>query len=348
MAGYWPFDEGTGTTTADLSGNGNYGTLVNSPTWEGGSSCKFGDCLSFATDQYVTTNSIPTSNATDSVSVWAKFNSIQSVNNMLFVNGDNSGNRQMSLVYVSAGLLYFVVDNALTYAYTPWSPSTGTWYNVAATFNSGTFAIYINGVSQTIIVPGSSSTIGSSYGTTYMGYDSANNAYLNGLLDDVRIYPSALSAAQVYQVYTQPPSSTSPSTTTTVQSVTSTGSTTTASVITSTTSVTTSSTTTTTSTAACTGSDGGLFVSTNINATVVVSICGNQYPIPAGVEGGLDFAYHSGGVTLVAPSSAGGKTFEFWYVTLPSQQEQVTSPSLFIYVLPGYTPTNALIEAVYG
>lgn len=32
-AALWRFEEGSGTTTADSSGNGNTGTLVNSPTW---------------------------------------------------------------------------------------------------------------------------------------------------------------------------------------------------------------------------------------------------------------------------------------------------------------------------
>ena len=31
---YYKFDEGTGTTTADATGNGNNGTLVNNPTWQ--------------------------------------------------------------------------------------------------------------------------------------------------------------------------------------------------------------------------------------------------------------------------------------------------------------------------
>jgi hypothetical protein len=32
-AGLWRFEEGSGTTTADGSGNGNTGTLTNGPTW---------------------------------------------------------------------------------------------------------------------------------------------------------------------------------------------------------------------------------------------------------------------------------------------------------------------------
>ncbi len=34
FAAYYKFDEGTGTTTADATGNGNNGTLVNNPTWQ--------------------------------------------------------------------------------------------------------------------------------------------------------------------------------------------------------------------------------------------------------------------------------------------------------------------------
>ena len=34
LGAYYKFDEGTGSTTADASGNGNNGTLVNAPTWQ--------------------------------------------------------------------------------------------------------------------------------------------------------------------------------------------------------------------------------------------------------------------------------------------------------------------------
>lgn len=33
LAGYWKLDEGTGTSTADTTGHGNTGTLINGPTW---------------------------------------------------------------------------------------------------------------------------------------------------------------------------------------------------------------------------------------------------------------------------------------------------------------------------
>jgi hypothetical protein len=42
--GYWPLDEGTGTTTSDISGNAFTGTLTSSPTWTTG---KYGKAVNF-------------------------------------------------------------------------------------------------------------------------------------------------------------------------------------------------------------------------------------------------------------------------------------------------------------
>ena len=51
LVGYWPFNETSGTNAPDLSGNGNDGTLVNSPDWVDG---VVGKCLDFGgTDEYV-------------------------------------------------------------------------------------------------------------------------------------------------------------------------------------------------------------------------------------------------------------------------------------------------------
>ncbi|MEM2129704.1 MAG: LamG domain-containing protein [Candidatus Bathyarchaeia archaeon] len=51
LVGYWKFDEGSGTTATDSSGNGNTGTLVNGPKWVNG---KNGKALQFdGIDDYV-------------------------------------------------------------------------------------------------------------------------------------------------------------------------------------------------------------------------------------------------------------------------------------------------------
>ena len=54
LVGHWSFDEGSGTTTADRSGNGNTGTLNYGAAWEPSAQCKVGGCLSFdGVDDYV-------------------------------------------------------------------------------------------------------------------------------------------------------------------------------------------------------------------------------------------------------------------------------------------------------
>ena len=71
LVGWWKFDDGSGTTARDWSGQGNTGTLVNSPTWVVG---KIGGALSFnGSNQYIAFS--PTSVAglnKGAISIWIK------------------------------------------------------------------------------------------------------------------------------------------------------------------------------------------------------------------------------------------------------------------------------------
>jgi hypothetical protein len=73
LVGYWQFDEGSGTSGSDSSGQGNTGNLINTPTWIAGVS---GNALSFnGTNQYV---NIPDDNTLDfgtidfTIAAWIK------------------------------------------------------------------------------------------------------------------------------------------------------------------------------------------------------------------------------------------------------------------------------------
>ncbi|HBL00218.1 TPA: hypothetical protein DDZ02_00240 [candidate division WWE3 bacterium] len=72
LTGYWKMDEGTGTTSADYSGNSNTATLVNSAAWNEG---KYVNATSLdGVDDYVTAGSNPTLAPTSQVTVsgWVK------------------------------------------------------------------------------------------------------------------------------------------------------------------------------------------------------------------------------------------------------------------------------------
>jgi acylphosphatase len=103
LVGYWKLDENTGTSAADLSGNGNTGTLTSGPTWSTG---KFGAALSFdGVNDVVSMGNvmnIGTNNAT--FSAWIKA-----------PNANQSGciiaKRQNSGVYQQYGLKVGSVDS---------------------------------------------------------------------------------------------------------------------------------------------------------------------------------------------------------------------------------------------
>src|SRR5439155_24932017 len=72
QVGYWKFDEGSGTTSSDSSGNANIGTLMNGATFT--TSGKFGNAVSFnGRINYVNFSTTPSLNTT-SISIVMWFN----------------------------------------------------------------------------------------------------------------------------------------------------------------------------------------------------------------------------------------------------------------------------------
>lgn len=111
---------------------------------------------------------------------------------------------------------------------------------------------------------------------------------------------------------------------------------------------TTSSSSSSSSQAGCQGSDGQIFLSTNIDEAVPISVCGQVLQVRGGTGGGLNFGYHSGQVTLSAPLSVGETYFEYWYVVFPALHEKITSSSAILQIPGGLTADGAVIIAVYG
>jgi len=85
--------------------------------------------------------------------------------------------------------------------------SPNTWYHVAVTYNGATnlSILYLNGVSD------KSSTLYDSFSAEnrlYIGYESRFNLNFSGIIDEVRIYNTALTAIQVTEVYNYDPTTT--------------------------------------------------------------------------------------------------------------------------------------------
>jgi hypothetical protein len=101
LVGHWKFDEGTGTTAFDSSGNGNDGTLINGPIWTTG---VIGQALEFdGTDDYVDVGTGPaiTGAAQRTVSMWINPDTIDTTERHFFGYGA-TGNGQAFILMLKA------------------------------------------------------------------------------------------------------------------------------------------------------------------------------------------------------------------------------------------------------
>jgi Concanavalin A-like lectin/glucanases superfamily len=205
LVGYWKLDQGNGTTLPDVSGStGNTGTLTGGVTWTSpapGITFDDATALSFdGTTGYASlgTNNAPAANASQTLSLWAKFPSTGGVHDMValmnpngasgLVVGLNGGNLNVSeyggAVLVSTG-----------------APAINVWHHVAYVYggSTGSDQLYIDGVLYT----GGGNTTTHQTGTptvAYLGTSNGSIELYQGQLDDVRVYNTALTSAQIGQL----------------------------------------------------------------------------------------------------------------------------------------------------
>lgn len=217
------FDETSGTTAADATGNGWNGTLVNGATWTTGQSGGAVN-LAKASKQYVSLPSGVVANLSDfTISAWVYQNSATTQARIFdFGNGDGMyggtdpwGNqiwlaeRYMYLTSQgSAGKLRFGItrscgsgeENVDGNAALP----TNQWVHVIVTKNGSVVTLYVNGQavgqSQSMpmvpmqILPTTQNYIGRSQWR--------NDPYFDGKIDDFRIYRGAMTTGQAYTLAT--------------------------------------------------------------------------------------------------------------------------------------------------
>ncbi|MBI4358299.1 MAG: LamG domain-containing protein, partial [Candidatus Omnitrophica bacterium] len=209
LVGYWNFEGGTAT---DQSGTGNDGTLMNGTAiTTDHPAVNFTNTGSLSFDgmnDYVDMGNAPSLQLTGamSVSVWVYVNSFGSgsATNSRFVSKSGlSGQRGWELNLESAtGKVRFAVspDGSTTTLVNAPSPTvTGQWVHYVGTYEPGVaLRIYVDGVlnnSNTVGIP--SSQYNTANNVWMGGRTGCSNCYLNGLIDDVRLYNRALSQAEV-------------------------------------------------------------------------------------------------------------------------------------------------------
>ncbi|MDC1006276.1 kelch repeat-containing protein, partial [Opitutales bacterium] len=204
LVGWWKFDEGSGTVAYDSSGNGNDGNLTNGPTWATG---KIGGALSFdGVNDYVL---IPATSDLDlqtlSISSWVYSSNYVQDGFIFEKTADGNLNSQYNLFFQNSELRFRVKPINSSYSDTKVDQSIlSGWSFITSSYNSSKRKLFVNGqlvasndFNETIATnPNGISLIGA-YALNSIG----NNYFFNGLIDDVRIYDRALSAAEVQALY---------------------------------------------------------------------------------------------------------------------------------------------------
>ncbi len=205
---HWNFDEGTGISANDSSGNGNTGTLTGAthlPTWTKG---KFGKGIKFdGNDDYVTAGDISSveSQGALTAEAWVKVDGAGTQ-----YEGIISKNMKIDLLRAGGlggndDIFVRINDGSNPYAYTTGNILTNNiWHHVAMVFdgaqtgNANRLKLYFNGALQTLTFSGTVPTsTGSDSTPLLIGKYTEGSAYLSGATDDVRIYNYARSEKQV-------------------------------------------------------------------------------------------------------------------------------------------------------
>jgi prepilin-type N-terminal cleavage/methylation domain-containing protein len=212
LVGYWPMNEGSGSTSGvtqayDRSGNGNNGTWYGTAAGTSGyySPGKVGAWAGTfdGSTNYVKVNNFNVP-STISLSFWINV-SILSTSTALRIIDDVNGSHtpfSAGVGTASGGQGKICFNNTFNDFSTPFicsgtgAISNNMWYHVVDEYDGATAWIYVNGVG--VASTTYNKTFLSGYSTFYIG---ADMYHFSGLLDDVRIYNRALSAAEIQAMY---------------------------------------------------------------------------------------------------------------------------------------------------
>ncbi|MCA9241773.1 MAG: alginate lyase family protein, partial [Planctomycetales bacterium] len=202
------FDEASGATAADSTGNGIDGTLENGATFTGGQS---GNAVDLSGgNQYVSLPDNVTEGLSDfTIATWVKLDSLDTWSRIFDLGDPNgrylfltpraaSGNVRLSI----ATNYYYNQDIVEGTAPLP----TGQWVHVAVSLEGTTGRLYVNGelVGSNTQVRLNPFQVGGT-SQNWIGRSQYPDPYLDGQIDDFRIYNGALTNGDVYQLATGTP-----------------------------------------------------------------------------------------------------------------------------------------------
>jgi uncharacterized repeat protein (TIGR01451 family) len=200
----YSFGEGAGTTVTDASGSGNSGSIANA-TWT--TAGRFGNALLFngtnawvsiadaasldlttamTAEAWVNPFAIPPANCSPSPTCsWMDV--IHKDSDRYYVEASSNLNGEPEAGGIFTGGKHIV--------FAPSALPINTWTHLALTYDSSTIRFYVNGAlvaSAAETTPFTTST-----NPLFIGGDQTQGQFFNGLIDEVRVYNTALTQTQI-------------------------------------------------------------------------------------------------------------------------------------------------------
>ncbi|MEM7165772.1 MAG: LamG-like jellyroll fold domain-containing protein [Planctomycetota bacterium] len=212
LRAYWPFDEGSGLTTADSTGNGSDGTLQQ-PTWSGITTDGSPFSLRFdGVDDRVALGNLDIPGQTLTLAVRFRIDDFGVVDGRLLSKAfgiqepehywmlstiPSEGQQRLRFRLRAGGITTTLIATA-------GNLFAGVWYHAAAVYDGATMKLYLNGaevgstpkIGSIDVNPGVGAAIGNQPAA-------AGPRAFDGFIDDVRIYDLALSATAVSDLANQ-------------------------------------------------------------------------------------------------------------------------------------------------
>ncbi|HEY4036077.1 MAG TPA: LamG-like jellyroll fold domain-containing protein [Ktedonobacteraceae bacterium] len=209
LIGCWSFNEGSGASTLDMSGNGNR-AQINGATWSTG---RFGNGLSFdgSSNTVDINRPIVDTSTSFTVSAWVLLSDLNKWYTAVSQDGNNVGGFYLQFTprsdILSGQFAFSLVNSDSTTGTTiratsNFEPMAHVWYHLVGVYDAraAQSSLYVNGVLRsTQMVPAT----WNASGETVIGRAKWGKAanFWSGKIDDVRLYNRALSTADVANLY---------------------------------------------------------------------------------------------------------------------------------------------------
>lgn len=206
---YLKFDETSGATASDSSGNGNTGTVTNGAAWAAG---HLNNGLTFdGTNDYVDAGnktSMQFGKGDFTAAAWVRTDTVTG-DRFLFWYGDVGTDVPSWWVEMQSGKIAFQVDgtSAPTGNFLVTDTAVlpvGVWTHIAVTREDSIIRIYVNGVETKAIYTSNVPNVTSASNGLAIGKDkNGTTRYWDGMIDEVRVYDRSLSSKEIQALYNQ-------------------------------------------------------------------------------------------------------------------------------------------------